>query len=66
MLLLPCTCGTKLVLLHAYSLAEKASKGSAGTGHKLGGDATAAPSSQDDMRAKMAAAAEARLKAMGA
>lgn len=47
------------------SLAEKAGKGGAGAGQKLGG-AEAAPSGADDMRARMAAAAEARLKAMGA
>lgn len=51
------------------SLAEKASKGGAGAGQKLGGgsstEAAAAPDSADDMRAKMRAAAEARLKAMG-
>jgi len=48
------------------SLAEKASKGGAGAGQKLGGSsAEAAPADANDMRAKMAAAAEARLKAMG-
>jgi len=48
------------------SLAEKASKGGAGAGQKLGGGSTeAAPQGSNDMRAKLAAAAEARLKAMG-
>jgi thioredoxin 1 len=49
------------------SLADKAGQGGAGTGQKLGGDSAApAPTGADDMRARMAAAAEARLKAMGA
>jgi hypothetical protein len=50
------------------SLAEKAGKGGAGAGQKLGGSSTeaAAPQGADDMRAKLAAAAEARFKAMGA
>lgn len=64
----PRTCVLVCLLLSVCSVAEKASKGGAGTGQKLGGGSSseAAPDSADDRRAKMAAAAEARLKAMGA
>lgn len=43
-------------------------QGQQGTGQKIGGDASgsAAPASGDDLRARMAAAAEARFKAQQA
>lgn len=51
----------------ACSLADKAAKAAPGAGQKLGGDSSAAAAgSADDMRARLAAAAEARFKAQGA